>query len=354
MQPNHFRKAGLFALVLVLSFVVCWEIFLRHKGFTVSYDDGGPLWSNQRAQVYLPPSEATVFIGSSRIKFDLDIPTWENLTGEKAVQLAMVGSSPLPALQNLAEDNNFKGKLVIDVTEGLFFSTSKGNLDMPEKNIAYYKDQTPAQKASFQLNHLVESQFVFLDKDYLSLNTFLDSLHFKNRGDIYGGPDFPWEFDLTMFDRQSKMTDRFVRDTNLQNKVKSIWAGFAKRNTSRPPTGRKLDSIMQVVKVAVDKIKARGGQVIFVRTPSSGGYWQAEQMGFPRPAYWDRLLAVTQCPGIHFKDYPGIAHFICPEFSHLSPQDAIVFTKHFITILQQKGWSFSHKQFAVTSAHPQN
>jgi hypothetical protein len=354
MQPNHFLKAGLLAVVLVLSFILCWEIFLRQKGYSVSYDDGGPLWSNQRAQVYLPSNEATVFIGSSRIKFDLDIPTWEKLTGERAVQLAMVGSSPLPALHNLANDKNFKGKLVVDVTEGLFFSTSKGNLAMPEKNIEYYKNQTPTQKASFQLNHLAESQFVFLDKDFLSLNTFLDSLHFKNRGDIYGGPDFPWEFDLNMFNRQSKMTDRFVSDTNLQNKVKSIWGGFAKRNKGKPPTGKTLDSIMLAVKASVDKIKARGGQVIFVRTPSSGPYWQAEQMGFPRPVYWDKLLAVTQCPGIHFKDYPAIAHFICPELSHLSPKDAIVFTEHFVGILREKGWNFSSKQLALTSAHPQN
>ena len=351
MQPNHFLRAGLLALVLVLSFVVCWEIFLRQKGYAVSYDDGGPLWSDKRAQVYLPSNEATVFSGSSRIKFDLDIPTWETLTNEKAVQLAMVGSSPVPVLHDLADDKNFKGKLVIDVTEGLFFSSNKGT---PEENIDYYKNRTPAQKASFKLNHLVESQLVFLDKDYFSLKAFLDSFHFKNRGDIYGGPDFPWEFDLTMFDRQSKMTDRFVKDTNLQNKVRSIWGGFAKRFKDKPASGKKLDSILLAVKTSVDKIKARGGQVFFVRTPSSGPYWQGEQMGFPRTAYWDKLLAVTQCPGIHFKDYPAIANFICPEFSHLTPNDAVIFTKHFVNFLQEKGWRFSDKQLALTSSHQQN
>ncbi len=354
MQPNHFLKAGILATVTILSFVICWEVFLRHKGYSVSYDDGGPLWSDKRAQAYQPSDKATVFIGSSRIKFDLDIPTWEKLTGEKAIQLAIVGSSPLPVLHNLADDKNFKGKLVIDVTEILFFSASDGSSKMPNDNIKYYKNRTPAQRASFTLNHWVESKFVFLDKDFLSLNSLLDSFHVKDRPGIYGGPDFPWEFDKTAFNRQSIMDDRFVSDTNLQNKVKGIWGSFAKMSTEKPPTGKRLDSFMTVVKADVDKIKARGGQVIFVRTPSSGPFLFGEKMGFPRAAYWDKLLAITQCPGIHFEDYAPIAHFVCPEFSHLAPKDAIVFTEHFVQLLKQKGWNFSGKQLALSSLQPHN
>src|SRR5215217_7750298 len=149
MQPNHFLKAGILAIVTILSFIICWEVFLRHKGYSVSFDDGGPLWSDKRAQAYQPSDKATVFIGSSRIKFDLDIPTWEKLTGEKAIQLAIVGSSPLPVLHNLADDKNFKGKLVVDVTEGLFFSPSPGSSRTPRENIQYYDKRTPTQKVGF-------------------------------------------------------------------------------------------------------------------------------------------------------------------------------------------------------------
>jgi hypothetical protein len=350
MQPNHFLKAGIFAIVAITSFALGWELYLRHQGYSVSYDDAEPLWANKRLAVYQPSDQATVFIGSSRIKFDLDITTWEKLTGQNAVQLACVGSSPLPVLDNLADDKNFKGKLVVDVTEGLFFS-NQGTT--PEK-IAFYKKLTPSQRASFQLDHLLQSKLVFLDKDFFSLNALLNHFRVKDRPGIYGGPDFPWEFDKTNFDRQSIMDDRFVSDTNLQNKVRAIWGSFAKMNKEKPPAGQRLDSFMHTVKVDVDKIKARGGQVIFVRTPSSGPYWAAEQKGFPRNAYWDKLLAVTQCPGIHFKDYPAIDHFACPEFSHLKPKDAIVFTENLVQLLKQKGWSFSNKQIAFSSPHQQN
>jgi len=351
MHPNHLLRAGILALLLILTFIVSWELYLRHKGYSISYDDGGPLWADKRQKVYEPSDRATVFIGSSRIKFDLDIPTWEKLTGEKAIQLAMVGSTPLPVLHHLADDKNFHGKLVIDVTEGLFFSPSPGSSRTPRENIQYYDKRTPTQKVGFVLNHGLESSFVFLDKDYLSLNSLLDRLHIRDRPGIYGGPDFPWEFDLTGFDRQSKMTERFVADTNLQNKVKGIWGQFAKRRTDKPISGKRLDSIIMAVKTSTDKIQSRGGQIVFIRTPSSGPYWQAEKMGFPRAVYWDKLLAMTGCAGIHFEDYSPIAHFVCPEFSHLNPKDAIVFTENFVQILQQKGWSFPKKQIAFSFLH---
>ena len=68
----------------------------------------------------------------------------------------------------------------------------------------------------------------------------------------------------------------------------------------------------------------------------------AENMGFPREKYWDRLLAATNCPGIHYADYPALDHFICPENSHLSLSQAKEFTANFIKILsEEKGWKFA-------------
>ena len=97
MQPNRFVKAGLLCLFLVVGFIAAWELYWRNKGFPPSYNDDEALWSEQRGLVYSPKENTTVFIGSSRIKFDLDIPTWEKLTGDKAIQLSMVGTNPTSA-----------------------------------------------------------------------------------------------------------------------------------------------------------------------------------------------------------------------------------------------------------------
>src|SRR5215213_11323421 len=117
---NKFLKAGILCFIIVLCAIASWELWLRQKGYGIAYDDGKVLWSDKRGRVYQPSNEATVFIGSSRIKYDLDVELWRKLTGEDAVQLAVEGNSPRPVLNDLANDENFKGKLVIDVTEGLF------------------------------------------------------------------------------------------------------------------------------------------------------------------------------------------------------------------------------------------
>jgi hypothetical protein len=341
MNNSHFAKAGILSLVLVIAALLCWELYVRSKGFDTAFDDNPALWSDKRRMVYEPSDRSTVFIGSSRIKFDLDIPTWEQITGDHAIQLACVGSSPVPILEDLANDNNFKGKLVIDVTEGLFFSTAPPNLETPLKNLKYYKEWTPAQQASFVLNRPLESNLVFLNKEWLSLNAHLSNLRIPNRPGVFEFPLFPPGFGRVKYNRQEYMTESFVADTVEQNKVKDIWVFFIGLSKEPPASGSKLDSILNNVRSCTNRIIARGGQVLFVRTPSSGPFRDGENKFFPREKYWDRLLKSTNSTGIHFEDYKEIADFQCPEFSHLSQPDAVIFTKQFIKILtEEKGWKF--------------
>src|SRR5258708_33047800 len=102
MQPTPFLKASIFALVMVIIFVACWEYYWRSRGFTTTYNDDKVLWAAKRKEVYKTPDQSTVFIGGSRIKFDLDIPTWKRLTGEEAIQLAIVGTPARLTLRDLA------------------------------------------------------------------------------------------------------------------------------------------------------------------------------------------------------------------------------------------------------------
>jgi hypothetical protein len=84
---------------------------------------------------------------------------------------------------------------------------------------------------------------------------------------------------------------------------------------------------------AVTKIVARGGRVIYIRFPSSGGVLAAERIKFPRAETWDALLAVTGAPGIHFEDHPELASFQCVEWSHLSATDSVEFTRRLVPLL---------------------
>ncbi|MEO6584041.1 MAG: hypothetical protein ABIO05_06940 [Ferruginibacter sp.] len=339
---NHFSRAAILVCVVTVISIFCWEQYLRNKGYKISYDDGAAMWSAQRDKVY--DNTRTTFIGSSRIKYDLDIDTWNELTGDKAVQLAMQGTSPLPILHNLAEDNRFKGRLILDVTEGLFFAKSPGRQHEVTENLNFYKNNhTPAQRAGFALNNKLENQFVFLDKDYFSLAALLNKIPLPPRKGVFGPPDFPLQFNQVTSERQSFMTPDFATDSNLSNQVIKIWQMMGSR-PQPPPTGDTLERILNSVKRDIDKIKSRGGKVVLVRTPSSGSYLMKENMGFPRNAYWTKLVALNNGLGFHFLDDSITKKLLCPELSHLTRQDAIVYTKALINHLELLGWAFPNKK----------
>lgn len=123
-DESNLSKSALLAIILFALAILAWEVFLRKDGSDNAYDDSPALFAHSRGQIYGPKENTTVFIGSSRIKFDLHQQTWREITGDNPVQLACVGSTPLPVLDDLAKDEKFAGKLVVDVTEVLFLTST--------------------------------------------------------------------------------------------------------------------------------------------------------------------------------------------------------------------------------------
>ena len=52
----------------------------------------------------------------------MQLPVWEKLAGKRPIQLALEGTSPLPILEDLADDPNFTGRLLVGVAPDVFFS----------------------------------------------------------------------------------------------------------------------------------------------------------------------------------------------------------------------------------------
>ena len=96
--------------------------------------------------------------------------------------------------------------------------------------------------------------------------------------------------------------------------------------------GDGLTALIGSIKDDVERIRARGGRVVFVRFPSTGPLRELELEMWPREAYWDRLIRETGAPGIHFEDHSELMEFECPEWSHLTRSDAVSFTRRLAAI----------------------
>jgi hypothetical protein len=57
----------------------------------------------------------------------------------------------------------------------------------------------------------------------------------------------------------------------------------------------------------------------------------------PKAQFWDVLATRTRAVTVHFKDYPELAKFPCPDTSHIASKDGPEFTHALLEILRARG-----------------
>ncbi|MGV7220525.1 MAG: hypothetical protein ACQ9MH_03235 [Nitrospinales bacterium] len=337
---HHWTYLALITIGLTMTIVFCWEMYCRHMNYIPTLNDTTDLWSSRRTIVDEEPSR-TVLIGASRMLFNFNLEVYEKEFGERPIQLATVGSSPRPYLEDLADHPEFSGTVIVGVTPWLYFAPGGPPVQNAVKNLDRFKSWSPTQKVGHQIGMFLQNRFAFIQQSDLTLNKLLLRLKIPNRPKAKVGPELPPHFHDVNEERQGGMTDFAERDEEIQKRIQQIWIPLFTPPPSPPGTtkeqimkkaGEMRDMVLEKTKVAVDKIRARGGKVIFIRYPSTGGLRELENKITPRAAYWDKLLETTNSPGIHFEDHPQLQGFDCPEWSHLTKADAKIFSKRLMPL----------------------
>lgn len=326
LPDTRIGRAALIALVVFALGLLAWEAHWRAFGVEPGYTNSDGQWATQRRRIDRGEGDATVIIGSSRLLFDTNLDVWERLAGERPIQLALEGTSPMFALEDLAADPDFTGRLLVDATPSLFFSGYAMRGDV----LQHYRDETPAQRASEWLGMRLEPHFAFLDPDF-ALFTVLERQPWPARA---GVPDYIDVRKLAVHghDRDTRMWAKVERDPAYRAHAQRIWAQFF---NAPPPPGmetpekaraRVQEQIERAAR-AVATLRARGVDVVFVRPPSNGPFLAFENRTMPREHTWEPLLARTGAPGIHFEDHASMQGLELPEWSHLSARDAERYTE---------------------------
>jgi hypothetical protein len=129
--------------------------------------------------------------------------------------------------------------------------------------------------------------------------------------------------------RQNFLWHRIETDERLREHARWVWGPF-------DGSGPKPDEVQRAIdqsKACVEKLRARGVEVVFVRAPSAGLYYESEQQALPRKRTWEPLLQQTGAFGIHFEDHPEMQGLEVPEWSHLSHASATRFTRAYVEVL---------------------
>lgn len=332
-QPWGRILLGAFVLFAVLIGV--WEWYWRAWGAAPGYYNSNAEWAQQRRRIDHGEGNKTVLIGSSRVLFDVQLPVWEKLTGERPIQLALEGTTPLVTMEDLADDPNFTGRLLVGVAPDLFFSGFAYRGDA----LKYFKKETPSQRIGNWLSRKsIEPYFAFFDEDF-ALPKVLKRQNWPARSGVADRLDVR-KLRVSEADRNTHMWDKLVVDAHYRDLARSIWAQHL--NGPPPPdmdtpekAAKVIDKQIQRAVDALVKLRARGVKVVFVRPPDAGPYRAFDDRVFPRAQTWDVLLSKTGAPGIFFSDYPELSAFDPPEWSHLKFTDAQSFTAALVPLVER-------------------
>ena len=338
-QP--WRDITVAVVVAVLVAVTAWEVYCRSLGYESTLNNTTDLWAEARRRVQ---PESITIVGDSRAWFDVDLDEIERGLGKRPIQLAQPGSCPYPVLEDLAKDETFHGTIICSILPRIYFAPpGSPPMDRAQKAVQRYYGQTWAQRVSHELSVPVELSFAFLKQDDLTLEALLQELPIPNRPYALVPPLLPPYFCSIDRERRARMVEQCARPGRLQERVRKRWARLftPPPPPSYIPTERFMADLRQAIearyrdtKTCVDKLRARGGKIVFVRFPMSGPLKEFEDKNTPRAQTWDPLLQQTGVPGIHFEDFPELASFDCPEWSHLSAGDSVEFTKRLVPHLR--------------------
>jgi hypothetical protein len=343
IPPLPWRGMTVIVALIVIGAAFGWELFCRSIGYGPTLNDNEDLWTLRRQHVQ---PESIVVVGDSRGWFDIDLDEIEKGLGKRPVQLAMGGGCAYPVLTDLAHDESFHGTIICSVVPRLFVAPpGTPPMERAEKAVRRSHMQTPAQCASQYLAMPLEEHVAFLKQEDLTLDEFLKRLPIPNRSYAQVPPRVPPYFGTLDRERRSRMIEECARPgSELQKRVQQIWLPLF--SPPPPPTyipkeefekrmGQAIEQRFHDVVSAVERLRARGGKIVFVRFPNSGELKALEDRLTPRAAVWDRVIKETAAPGIYYEDFPDLSGFDCPEWSHLSAGDSVEFSKRLVPHLRE-------------------
>jgi len=309
------------AIGLVVG-VTALELNARRLGLHPGdLDNSQVAWVKERIR-----SESADFaiVGDSRILFDTDLDRFERLTGKRPVQLAIHGTSALTLLEDAASNPNFRGLLIVGLADTMFFQPFDGYGEYVRRRGDF---TSPSGRIGIEIDHMLQRRLAFLDSNH-RLSVAAHRLDPDFRAGVEGPKHDIWKVSEVGENRATWMWPRIEHDPFYTARTRWAWKGFKEKF---PYTPQLIAKGQARAKAAVETIRARGGEVVFVRPPSAPQLRVNEEAQVPKAKGWDRLIANTQSVGVHIDDLPpSVQNLTLPEWSHLNRKCATVFTDAYV------------------------
>lgn len=324
-----YRRLWLWSFLTFVVLLVGAEAHWRSNGHLKSVTDSRQLWSAWREHVVDATSNrrSLAIIGDSRMQLGI-VP--EVLRRELPMEPTMLGVQGTHAFRTLADlctDPDFRGVILCGSMEQMFLPD---NLDRQRAYVEFYHDfwSRPFAALDQRVNTVIKS---WLQQHLVTLSP---NLIFKRQ--VTGRFLTPPAYIETRPDRSRGAHYRTILGTQKVAQLRR--ENLTRVGSIAPDSPERREQFAQVlvkqVAPLVARLKARGGEVMFLRMPVAAEMWKLDARQSPREHYWDRVGPLTGARTLHFRDSPELNGFECPDASHLDVTEAREFTTNLAKVLR--------------------
>ncbi|WP_448551407.1 hypothetical protein [Thalassotalea montiporae] len=316
--------AKVMLIAAICSFIVFigWELLARSMHHIPgSYQTGfKEMWAQERRKLDGPNDFRIVIAGSSRILWAADLDILEQGFGTRPLQLALPGTSPAIFVEDIVNNTRFDGLIVVGITPFLVNWIGPGYFGGPA--LEFYNNPSPAGVSSFYLHNFLSNYFAFMDEAF-SLPELKDHyIHLPQRHGAKVLNQRGWKLGNVFADRQTDMWPPIEQVGSFDHQqILNFWSPGIDLDKPIPAEKQQEmnQSLAKFLKPLVEKQQAKGGDIIFIRMPSSGDYRKEELLNDYTERFWLPTVTQLNAPYLDCFDFPELSTALeIPEWSHFS------------------------------------
>ena len=341
IPERNWGLAWLICVPLLLAALTGWEIKARsmqhvpgtydnHTNFTTQ-------WAEERRKLDAPNhGHRVILLGSSRMLWGADLDILEEELGSRPLQLAIAGTGPALMLQDIVENTTFDGLALIGVTPFLFNRLDEGFSG--KDALRWYEGASPSEHTGYRIHSVLSAYLGFLDNGF-TLFSLID--HYSDLPEREGVVDLnagEWKLGNHYDDRQTDMWAPVEVEGSFDNEqILAFWMDGLIREPETPERMEEMaQEAVEFFAPLVEELRGRGGDVVFIRMPSSGKYLDHDLATRYRELTWSRMAEGIDALWINTMDYGELSTELeIPEWSHLSRRSQDDFSRRIVPVLDE-------------------
>ena len=350
IPEKPWRRIVVVAFVVVAVLVSGWEILARSMQHAPGTFQSGmmAMWADERRKLDHPDHGVrVVLLGSSRMLFNADLNILEEGLGTRPIQLALAGSSPVLPIQDVIENTDFDGLILVGFASFLFSQpfaaegepTDWGYFGRGAKE--WYEGVSPSRRSGRFIHEQLSKQLGFLDTAF-SLGELKD--HYIQLPDREGADAINrngWKLGNAYADRQVDMWAPIEEVGSFDHEQMILFW-----NLPRPaPEPEKIEQtaarIVEWFDPLIAKLRQRGGDIVFIRMPVSGLYLEGDENGQMMETLWTPMKEGMDALFIDAMAYPDLMDGLrTPEWSHLDRESQDLFSERIVPLVESEYQQF--------------